>query len=74
MMTRATPFSSQPAMVRMSRTPPPSCTFIFTDCENALDRRGVHRLSGEGAVEIDDMQIVEALLGEALAPARRDRC
>ena len=29
--------------------------------ENAFDRRGVHRLAGEGAVEIDDVQPVEAL-------------
>ena len=39
MMTRATPFSSQPATVSMSRMPPPSCTFIVTRGENALDRR-----------------------------------
>ena len=32
--------------------------------ENAPDRLGVNRLPGEGAVEIDDMQIFEPLLGE----------
>ena len=34
--------------------------------EDALDRRGVHRLAGEGAVEIDDVQILEALRLEGL--------
>src|SRR5262245_6184172 len=29
--------------------------------EDAVDRGGVHRLAGEGAVEIDDMEIFEAL-------------
>ena len=38
----------------------------MTDFENALDRGGVHRPAREGAVEIDDVEIVEALLGEAL--------
>ena len=38
-----------------------------------LDGRGVHRLAGEGAVEIDDMQIFEALRARRLAPARPDR-
>jgi hypothetical protein len=32
--------------------------------EHALDRGGVHRLAGERAVEIDDVQIVETLRGE----------
>ena len=32
--------------------------------ENPLDRLGVDGLAGEGAVEIDDMQIFEPLLGE----------
>ena len=41
--------------------------------QNALDRLRVHRLAGEGAVEIDDMQIFEALTLERRAPARPDR-
>ena len=41
--------------------------------EDALDRRGIHRLAGEGAVEIDDVQIFEALLREQRAPAPPDR-
>ena len=32
--------------------------------EDALDRRGVHRLAGEGAVEIDDVQVFKALRRE----------
>ena len=41
--------------------------------ENASNGLGVHGLAGERAVEIDDMQIVEPLGDERLAPARRDR-
>ena len=41
--------------------------------ENALDRRGVHRLAGEGAVEIDDVQIVESPAPRRRAPAPPDR-
>ena len=33
-------------------------------CEDPRDRRGVDRLAGEGAVEIDDMEVFESLLGE----------
>ena len=32
--------------------------------EDALDGRGVHRPPGKGAVEVDDMEIVEALRDE----------
>ena len=32
--------------------------------QNALNGLGVHRLAGERAIEIDDMQIVEPLLDE----------
>ena len=32
--------------------------------QHRLDRLRIHRLAGEGAVEIDDMQIFEPLLGE----------
>ena len=39
--------------------------------ENALDRRGIHRLAGKGAVEIDDVQIFEALLLEGARLRRR---
>ena len=44
--------------------PPPSCTGICTAAEDALDRGGVHRLAGKGAVEIDDVEIFESLRGE----------
>ena len=50
----------------MSRMPPPSCTEIFVCLENALDSLLVHRLAGERAIEIDDVQIVKALCGELL--------
>ncbi len=73
MMTRLTPLPSQPSIVAMSRMPPPSCTGICDRLEDALDRRGVHRLAGEGAVEIDDVQIFEALRLEGAAPAPPDR-
>ena len=56
MMTRSTPFSSQPSIVVMSRMPPPSCTRQADGLEDALDRRAVHRLAGERAVEIDHVQ------------------
>ena len=39
--------------------------------EDALDRGGVHRLAGEGAVEIDDVQIFEALHLEGARLRRR---
>ena len=41
--------------------------------EDALDGRGIHRLAGECAVEIDDVQIVEALLLRTARPAPPDR-
>ncbi len=41
------------------------------DREDGPDRLGVDRLPGEGAVEIDDMQILEPLLGEGLRLRRR---
>ena len=44
--------------------PPPSCTGICTAAEDALDRGRVHRLARKGAVEIDDVQIFEALRRE----------
>ena len=39
--------------------------------ENMLDRRGVHRLAGEGAVEIDDVEIFEPLPRERARLRRR---
>ena len=61
MMTRATPLPSQASTVARSRMPPPSCTGIVTALQDAPRPRRVHRLAGEGAVEIDDVQIFEAL-------------
>ena len=66
MMTRATPFPSQPSMVRMSRMPPPSWTGIRVRAARTFSTAcGVHRLAGEGPVEIDDMQIFKALALES---------
>ena len=45
----------------------------FHRAENFLDRQRIHRLAGESAVEVDDMQMVEALVVEGAAPARPDR-
>ena len=73
MITRATPFSSQPRTVFMSRMPPPSCTGMFDGQQNLLDGLGVHRLAGESAVEIDDMQMIEPLPLERPRLRRRDR-
>ena len=39
--------------------------------EDALDRRDVHRLAGEGAVEIDHVQMLEALRLEGMRLRRR---
>ena len=71
MMTRLTPLSSQPSIVVMSRMPPPSCTRSPTVFEDALDRRDVHRLAGERAVEIDHVQMLEALRLEGMRLRRR---
>ncbi len=39
--------------------------------QDAVDRRRVHRLAGEGAVEIDDVQVFEALGFEGAGLRRR---
>ena len=44
--------------------PPPSCTGMSTRGEDRLDRGAVDRAAGEGAVEVDDVQPVEAGVGE----------
>ena len=59
-ITRRTPAASQASMPAMSRMPPPSCTGIVDGGEDGGDRRGVHRLAGEGAVQIDHVQPGEA--------------
>ena len=43
----------------------------FHRSEDALDRRGVHRLAGKRAVEIDDVEIFKALRRERLRLRRR---
>ena len=73
MMTRVTPLSSQPSTVADVADAAAELHRNADRFENALDRRGIHRLAGEGAVEIDDMQIFEALRLEGLRLRRRDR-
>ena len=51
--------------------PPPSWTGILTASRMRLDRARIHRLAGEGAVEIDDMQPGKALSREGLRLRRR---
>ena len=41
--------------------PPPSCTWILHRREDALHSGGVARPAGKGAVEIDNVQMLEAL-------------
>ena len=41
--------------------------------EDRLDRGAVDRAAGEGAVEVDDVQPLEALAREGVAPAPRGR-
>ena len=61
-MTRATPLSSQPSTVaHVADAAAELHRHLVDRLEDRLDRRAVHRLAGEGAVEVDDVQIVEAL-------------
>ena len=57
------PVSIHFSIVSMSRMPPPSCTG-FDRLEDGIDRVVVHRLAREGAVEVDDVQVLETLLLE----------
>ena len=71
MMTRLTPFS-EPALD--GRDVADAAAELHRDrdrLEDALDRRRIDRLAGEGAVEIDDVQILEALALEGLRLRRR---
>ena len=47
-------------MVAMSRMPPPSWAGHGDAGEDRLDGGGVHRLAGEGAVQVDEVQPVAA--------------
>ena len=51
--------------------PPPSCTHRPTVFENTLDRGAVHRFSRERAVEVDDVEMPEALRLERKRLRRR---
>ena len=66
MMTRATPLfepADDGAHVAHAAA---ELHFHLHRCQDAFDRRRVHRLPGEGAVEIDDVQIAKTLLLEPL--------
>ena len=52
--------------------PPPSCIGICTGAKDRLHRRLIHRPALEGAVEVDHMQPLEALLLEGERLRRRD--
>ena len=56
-----------------SRMPPPSWTGSVDRGEDRLDRGAVDRAAGEGAVEVDDVQPLEAVPRRRRAPARPGR-
>ena len=61
MITRVTPLSSQVSMVSMSRMPPPSCTGIVMASMMRSTAATLTGLPDKRAVEIDDVEILEAL-------------
>ena len=71
MMTRATPLASQ-AFDRLQIADAAAELHRHGDrLQHRLDRLRVHRLAGKGAVEIDHVQIFEALRGEGSRLRRR---
>ena len=71
MMTRSTPFA-EPGFDRRHVANAAAELHRQADgFQNAVDRVAVHRLAGEGAVEIDDVQILEALHLEGVRLRRR---
>ena len=60
MIARSTPLSSQPVERRHIADAAAELHFHAGRFDDALDRLGIHRLAGERAVEIDDMQIFES--------------
>ncbi len=71
MMTRVMPLSSQASMVCEVADAAAELHRHRDRLQHRLDRLGVHRLAGERAVEIDHVQIFEALRGEGSRLRRR---
>ena len=59
--------------LRAVRMPPPSWTWPGKRSTIAAHRIAVDRLAREGAVEIDDVEMLRARLRRTASPARRDR-
>ncbi len=71
MMTRATPLPSQASIVCEIANAAAELHAQFDARQNFIDRLRIHRLAGEGAVEIDDMEMREALARESFRLRRR---
>ncbi len=70
MMTRLTPFSSQPSIVLHVADAAAELHAQTDGLEDALHRGDVHRLAGERPVEIDHVQMAEPLRLERVRLAR----
>ena len=64
MMTRAMPLSSQASHGLEIANAAAELHRHGDGLQHRLDGQRIHRLAGKGAVEIDDVQIFEPLLGE----------
>ena len=64
MTTRATPRSNQRSIASRLRMPPPSWTWPGKASTIASTASRLTALAGEGAVEIDDVEMLRARLGE----------
>ena len=71
MMTRLTPLPSQPSIGRHVADAAAELHAQPDRLQDPLDRRNIHRLARERAVEIDDVQMVEALGLERVRLRRR---
>ncbi len=71
MMTRLIPLASQDLHRRHVADAAAELDRHHHGFEDAVDRIGVARRAGEGAVEVDDVQILEALYLEGMGLARR---
>ena len=71
MMTRAMPLASQASTVVEIADAAAELHRHGDRLQHRLDRLRIHRLAGKGAVEIDHVQIFEALRGEGARLRRR---
>ena len=65
------PFCSHVSIVSKSRMPPPSWDGDRDGGEDCLHRGVVDRLACEGAVQVDDVQVLKSLLLEGARLRRR---